>query len=57
MRLKTEKRLHKIAILKLKVEDLEERVDYYRSLNNEYELQQEKLMKLKEELKKIIMKI
>ena len=50
MRLKTEKRLHKIAILKLKVEDLEERVDYYRSLNNEYELQQEKLMKLKEDL-------
>lgn len=56
-RLKMEKRLHKIAILKVKVEDLEERVDYYRSLHNEYEREQDQLLKLKDELEQCSIQI
>lgn len=56
-RLKAEKRLHKIAVLKVKVEDLEERVDYYRSLNGTYEVELNKLQFLKSELQECSIQI
>lgn len=41
-RFEHEKKLHKIAVLEVKIEDLEERVDYYGMLQNEYNLELEK---------------
>ena len=56
-RLKTEKRLHKIAVLKVKVEDLEERVDYYRTLRGSYDGECEKLQFMRRELEECSIQI
>ena len=56
-RLKTEKRLHKIAVLKVKVEDLEERVDYYRTLRGSYDGECEKLQFMRKELEECSIQI